>query len=228
MSFSVHHDGVCDTLRHFKYGCSLSHVYARGVDRAGVVIEQPDQRDVIQAHRDLHAKRIAALARARGVAHQGGQVVAHRIFESGSTPRPSYGPETRSSIALVSDYVFEEVPADEIARQRDLYGPLAQSVRELADAVGLSQAGLLHYFSSKEELFTAILRKRDEVDFATYVAEAGRSAGSFASSPSIHAAIGAGTSGARSASGTGGSWQCASRIAIGSRLPNGTEPESSS
>jgi acyl-coenzyme A thioesterase PaaI-like protein len=35
----------------------------------------------------------------------------------------------------VSDYVFEEVPADEIARQRDLYGPLAQSVRELADAV---------------------------------------------------------------------------------------------
>lgn len=38
------------------------------------------------------------------------------------------------------------------------------SVRELADAVGLSQAGLLHYFSSKEELFTEVLRKRDEVD----------------------------------------------------------------
>ena len=38
------------------------------------------------------------------------------------------------------------------------------SVKELADAVGLSQAGLLHYFDSKEELFTAILRKRDEVD----------------------------------------------------------------
>ena len=52
-------------------------------------------------------------------------------------------------------------------------------MRELADAVGLSQAGLLHYFSSKEELFTAILRKRDEVDFATYVAEAGRSAEAF-------------------------------------------------
>jgi AcrR family transcriptional regulator len=42
------------------------------------------------------------------------------------------------------------------------------SVRELADAVGLSQAGLLHYFSSKEELFQEILRKRDEVDTATY------------------------------------------------------------
>lgn len=38
------------------------------------------------------------------------------------------------------------------------------SVKELADAVGLSQAGLLHYFDSKDELFTAILRKRDEVD----------------------------------------------------------------
>jgi AcrR family transcriptional regulator len=38
------------------------------------------------------------------------------------------------------------------------------SVRDLADAVGLSQAGLLHYFSSKEELFAEILRKRDEVD----------------------------------------------------------------
>ncbi|WP_243076469.1 TetR/AcrR family transcriptional regulator [Microbacterium sp. SS28] len=38
------------------------------------------------------------------------------------------------------------------------------SVKELADAVGLSQAGLLHYFDSKEELFTEILRKRDEVD----------------------------------------------------------------
>lgn len=47
------------------------------------------------------------------------------------------------------------------------------SVRELADAVGLSQAGLLHYFSSKEELFAEILRKRDEVDAATFEAAAG-------------------------------------------------------
>ncbi|MFE6964711.1 MULTISPECIES: TetR/AcrR family transcriptional regulator [unclassified Agromyces] len=44
------------------------------------------------------------------------------------------------------------------------------SVRELADAVGLSQAGLLHYFSSKEELFAEILRKRDEVDRETIAA----------------------------------------------------------
>lgn len=44
------------------------------------------------------------------------------------------------------------------------------SVRELADAVGLSQAGLLHYFSSKEELFAEVLRKRDEVDRETIAA----------------------------------------------------------
>ena len=51
---------------------------------------------------------------------------------------------------------------DVIARE----GYRGASVKELADAVGLSQAGLLHYFDSKEELFTAILRKRDEVDSA--------------------------------------------------------------
>lgn len=40
------------------------------------------------------------------------------------------------------------------------------SVKELAEAVGLSQAGLLHYFDSKDELFVEILRTRDEVDMA--------------------------------------------------------------
>lgn len=40
------------------------------------------------------------------------------------------------------------------------------SVREIADAVGLSQAGLLHYFDSKEELFVEVLRVRDQVDVA--------------------------------------------------------------
>jgi len=47
---------------------------------------------------------------------------------------------------------------------REGYG--GASVRELADAVGLSQAGLLHYFGTKEELFAAVLRKRDETDLA--------------------------------------------------------------
>ncbi|MDN4615296.1 TetR/AcrR family transcriptional regulator [Leifsonia sp. F6_8S_P_1B] len=53
-----------------------------------------------------------------------------------------------------------EAALDVIARE----GWHGASVKELADAVGLSQAGLLHYFDSKDELFTAILRKRDEVD----------------------------------------------------------------
>lgn len=38
------------------------------------------------------------------------------------------------------------------------------SIRDLAAAVGLSQTGLLHYFGTKEELFAAVLRKRDEID----------------------------------------------------------------
>jgi len=54
------------------------------------------------------------------------------------------------------------VALDVIAR----HGYRGASVREIADAVGLSQAGLLHYFGSKDELFTAILVKRDEVDNA--------------------------------------------------------------
>jgi AcrR family transcriptional regulator len=45
------------------------------------------------------------------------------------------------------------------------------SVRQLADAVGLSQPGLLHYFDSKDELLTAVLRKRDEVDAEAFVRE---------------------------------------------------------
>jgi AcrR family transcriptional regulator len=45
------------------------------------------------------------------------------------------------------------------------------SIRQLADAVGLTQTGLLHYFDSKEELFAEILRVRDEADFAAFRAE---------------------------------------------------------
>lgn len=47
------------------------------------------------------------------------------------------------------------------------------TVRELAEAVGLSQSGLLHYFGSKEQLFTEILRYRDEVDRRTFTPGAG-------------------------------------------------------
>ena len=45
------------------------------------------------------------------------------------------------------------------------------SVREIAAAVELSQAGLMHHFASKDELFTQILRRRDEVDAAAFIAD---------------------------------------------------------
>lgn len=38
----------------------------------------------------------------------------------------------------------------------------ATSMREIAEMVGLSQAGLLHHFSSKNELLEEVLRLRDE------------------------------------------------------------------
>jgi AcrR family transcriptional regulator len=41
-------------------------------------------------------------------------------------------------------------------------GYLKTSIRDLAEAANLSQAGLLHYFGSKEELLVAILARREE------------------------------------------------------------------
>jgi AcrR family transcriptional regulator len=40
------------------------------------------------------------------------------------------------------------------------------SIREIAESVGLTQAGLLHYFPSKQDLFVEVLRVRDELDEA--------------------------------------------------------------
>ncbi len=47
------------------------------------------------------------------------------------------------------------------------------TVKQLSEAVGLSQAGLLHYFGSKEELYREVLRRRDELDRRTYGLEDG-------------------------------------------------------
>jgi AcrR family transcriptional regulator len=38
------------------------------------------------------------------------------------------------------------------------------SVKDIADAVGLTQAGLLHYFDSKDDMWVEVLRRRDERD----------------------------------------------------------------
>jgi AcrR family transcriptional regulator len=42
------------------------------------------------------------------------------------------------------------------------------SVREIARLTGLSQAGLLHHFKSKEELFVEVLRRRDDRNERVY------------------------------------------------------------
>ncbi|ALE04883.1 hypothetical protein AL755_04160 [Arthrobacter sp. ERGS1:01] len=43
------------------------------------------------------------------------------------------------------------------------------SVREIADEVGITHAGLMHHFGSKDVLFREVLRKRDEVSRARAV-----------------------------------------------------------
>ena len=50
------------------------------------------------------------------------------------------------------------------------HGYRKTSTRELAAAVGLSEAGMLHYFGSKEKLFEEVLRARDEADHARITA----------------------------------------------------------
>ncbi|MCC6497057.1 MAG: TetR/AcrR family transcriptional regulator [Propionibacteriaceae bacterium] len=70
-------------------------------------------------------------------------------------PRP-----TRYAKGLAKREEILTVALEVIART----GYRRTSVKELANAVGLSQAGLLHYFASKEELFAEILALRDVVD----------------------------------------------------------------
>lgn len=56
-----------------------------------------------------------------------------------------------------------EAALDLIGRE----GYRAASVREIAAAVGLTPAGVMHHFSSKDELFAEILRRRDELSAAS-------------------------------------------------------------
>ena len=43
-------------------------------------------------------------------------------------------------------------------------GPSHATVQQIADAVGLTKAGVLHHFGSREALLIAVLERRDEVD----------------------------------------------------------------
>jgi len=45
------------------------------------------------------------------------------------------------------------------------------SLQEIADAVQLSKAGVLHYFDSREELIAEVLRERDAHDTAAFAPE---------------------------------------------------------
>lgn len=47
------------------------------------------------------------------------------------------------------------------------------TVRELADAVGLSRSGLLHHFGTKDDLFVEILRRSDAFDVDHFAGERG-------------------------------------------------------
>ncbi|MFD7025473.1 TetR/AcrR family transcriptional regulator [Promicromonospora sukumoe] len=62
-----------------------------------------------------------------------------------------------------------EVALDLFARK----GYDRTSVREIARMTGLSQTGLLHHFSSKEELFTEVLRRRDARNEQAYEERSG-------------------------------------------------------
>ncbi|WP_439590810.1 TetR/AcrR family transcriptional regulator [Microbacterium sp.] len=75
-------------------------------------------------------------------------------------PTPQQGRRGSYAKGVAKREEILERALEVIARE----GYRGASVKELADAVGLSQAGLLHYFDSKEELFAEILRKRDELD----------------------------------------------------------------
>jgi AcrR family transcriptional regulator len=69
-------------------------------------------------------------------------------------PRGPYrkGLERRAQILRTALEVFAE------------HGERGSSLKEIADRLGMSQAGLLHYFPSREELFVAVLAERDALD----------------------------------------------------------------
>ncbi|MBO9625702.1 MAG: TetR/AcrR family transcriptional regulator [Microbacterium sp.] len=48
------------------------------------------------------------------------------------------------------------------------FGCRNASNREIANRVGLTQPGLMHYFGSREELYMAVLKARDERDTAAH------------------------------------------------------------
>jgi AcrR family transcriptional regulator len=54
-------------------------------------------------------------------------------------------------------------------------GYQASTLQEIADAVGLTKAGVLHYFDSREALLAEVLRERDDLAQARFTMPAGDS-----------------------------------------------------
>jgi AcrR family transcriptional regulator len=73
--------------------------------------------------------------------------------ENGMVQRGSYqkGKIKRREILLAAIEVFSR------------RGYRGASIREIAESVGLTTAGIFHYFASKEELFVEVLRVREEL-----------------------------------------------------------------
>lgn len=83
---------------------------------------------------------------------------------STNTAGPTRGPYAKG-VAKREEIL--KAALDVIAR----HGYRNTSIRELARAVGLSEAGLLHYFGSKEKLFEAVLRARDNADIERFAVD---------------------------------------------------------
>lgn len=71
-----------------------------------------------------------------------GRVTARRSYAKGIAKREEV---LRAGLAVFAENGYQKT-----------------SIRELAEAANLSQAGLLHYFGSKEELLVAILDRREQ------------------------------------------------------------------
>lgn len=82
------------------------------------------------------------------------------------TPRQSRGPYAKGVLKR------EEILAEALAAYHEHAGS-GPSMKAIAARVGLTEQGLLHYFGSREALFTAILAERDRVYRQSY--DAGKS-----------------------------------------------------
>ncbi|MGV2982117.1 TetR/AcrR family transcriptional regulator [Microbacterium sp. AGC85] len=71
-------------------------------------------------------------------------------------------------MAKRGSYAKSEARRDEIVRKAleviDAEGYAAASVTRIAEAAGISKTGVLHHFGTKENLFTEVLRLRDDLD----------------------------------------------------------------